>query len=68
MTGVAKNTVSKLLLELGAVCTKYMDDTMRDLSCERIQVDEIWQFVGCKEKNVTAAKIERDGICGDVWT
>src|ERR1019366_8622750 len=68
MTGVAKNTVSKLLLELGAACTKYMDDNMRDLSCERIQVDEIWQFVGCKQKNVTAKKIERDGICGDVWT
>lgn len=34
----------------------------------RIQVDEIWQFVGCKQKNVTAKKIEKDGICGDVWT
>src|ERR1035437_2119567 len=41
---------------------------MRDLPCERIQVDEIWQFVGCKQKNVTAQKIEHDGICGDVWT
>jgi IS1 family transposase len=31
-------------------------------------VDEIWSFVGCKDKNVTIEKIERDGICGDVWT
>src|SRR5665213_2952617 len=68
MTGASKNTVAKLLIELGAVCTKYMDDNMRDLSCQRIQVDEIWQFVGCKQKNVTMEKIERDGICGDVWT
>ena len=41
---------------------------MRGLSCERIQVDEIWQFVGYKQKNVTPKKLERDGVCGDVWT
>jgi hypothetical protein len=29
---------------------------------------EIWQFVGCRQKNVSVKKIERDGICGDVWT
>jgi IS1 family transposase len=68
MTGAAKHTVLKLLVELGAACMDFLDATMRDLKCERIQVDEIWQFVGCKQKNVTATKIERDGICGDVWT
>src|ERR1019366_7625214 len=41
---------------------------MQNLPCERIQADEIWSFVGCKQKNVTMQKIERDGICGDVWT
>ena len=41
---------------------------MVDLHCERIQVDEVWQFVGCKQKNATAAGVEKDGICGDVWT
>jgi hypothetical protein len=40
----------------------------RTFACQRIQVDEVWQFVGCKQKNVSAKKIERDGICGDVWT
>ncbi len=68
MTGVAKNTVTKLLVELGEVCMRFMDETMRDLPCQRLQADEIWSFVGCKAKNVTAEKIERDGICGDVWT
>jgi IS1 family transposase len=68
VTGVARNTVAKLLVELGDVCARFMDETMRNLPCERIQADEIWSFVGCKAKNVTAAKIERDGICGDVWT
>jgi len=68
MTGVAKNTVAKLLVELGEVCTRFMDEAMRNLPCERIQADEIWSFVGCKQKNATLAKIERDGIVGDVWT
>ena len=68
MTGAAKHTVLKLLVELGAACSDFLNETMVDLHCERIQVDEIWQFVGCKQKNATAAKVEKDGICGDVWT
>jgi IS1 family transposase len=68
MTGASKNTVAKLLVELGAVCTKYMDDNMRDLSCQRIQVDEIWQFVGAKQKNVKPHHFENGGYAGDVWT
>ncbi len=68
MTGVAKHTILKLLLELGSACSDFLSETMVNLPCERIQVDEIWQFVGCKEKNVTVEKVERDGIVGDVWT
>ncbi|HUQ94563.1 MAG TPA: IS1 family transposase [Bryobacteraceae bacterium] len=68
ITGVAKNTVVKLLVELGAACTKYMDDTMRNLTCQRIQVDEIWQFVGAKQKNVKPHHFEDGGYAGDVWT
>jgi IS1 family transposase len=66
MTGVAKNTVAKLLVDLGTACSVHMDRTMRDLSCERIQVDEIWAFVGAKQKNVTPEKA--DAGWGDVWT
>lgn len=68
MTGASKNTIAKLLVELGTVCSKYMDEHLTNLKCQRLQVDEIWSFVGCKEKNVTMEKIERDGICGDIWT
>jgi IS1 family transposase len=68
MTGAAKHTVLKLLVELGQACADYMNETMQNLPCERIQADETWSFVGCKQKNVTMAKIERDGVCGDVWT
>lgn len=68
ITGVARNTIDKLLVELGAACSEYQDRTLRNLPCKRIQVDECWAFVGCKQKQVTLAKVERDGICGDVWT
>jgi IS1 family transposase len=66
MTGVAKNTVTKLLVDMGTACSVQMDRDMRNLSCERIQVDEIWAFVGAKEKNVTPEKADEGW--GDVWT
>ena len=67
MTGVAKDTVTKLLTDLGIVCSIYQDRVMRDLPCERIQCDEIWSFVGMKQKNVPAEKQGEFGY-GDVWT
>ena len=66
MTGVAKNTVTKLLVDLGTVCSIYQDQAMRDLTCERVQCDEIWAFVGAKDKNVKPEK--RSEGWGDVWT
>src|SRR5579862_7767889 len=68
MTGASKNTIAKLLVELGTACSKYMDENLKNLKCKRLQVDEIWSFVGCKQKNVTIAKLEKDGICGGIWT
>ena len=67
ITGVAKNTVAKLLVELGAACTVYMDGAMRNLPCEKIQCDEIWSFVYAKEKNVTADIADKQ-VAGSVWT
>lgn len=66
MTGVSKNTITKLLLELGAACTKYQDATLRNLSCRRLQCDEIWSYVGGKDKNLSSEKREQ-GL-GSVWT
>jgi len=67
MTGVAKNTISKLLLELGAVCSEYLNRVLVNLSSKRIQCDEIWSFCYAKQKNVTP-KIAEARIAGDVWT
>lgn len=56
MTGVARNTVTKLLLDLAEVCSQLSDERLRDLPCRRLQLDEIWEFCYAKEKNVPADK------------
>src|SRR5712692_4926057 len=67
MIGVAKNTVIKLLAEIGQACAEYQDKTLRNLPCKRIQCDEIWSFCYAKQKNVPADKQGQFGY-GDVWT
>ncbi|MBI4297662.1 MAG: IS1 family transposase [Chloroflexi bacterium] len=67
MTGVAINTVVKLLTDLGPACLAYQDEVMHDLKLRRVQCDEIWSFVYAKEKNVPQNMKGRFGV-GDVWT
>ena len=67
MTGVAKNTITKLLAEVGAACSEYQDKVFRNLKCKRLQCDEIWSFCYSKQKNVPADKQGELGY-GDVWT
>ena len=65
MTGAAKNTVVKLLADLGKACAAYHDAHVRNVPSKRVQCDEIWSFVGAKMKNVPEDKAEQ---WGDVWT
>ncbi|MBL0210814.1 MAG: DDE-type integrase/transposase/recombinase [Holophagaceae bacterium] len=67
LTGCSKNTVLKLLVELGKVCKDYQDQTLVNLKTRIIQCDEIWAFIGCKAKNVPEHLRGTVGI-GDVWT
>ncbi|HEX3869954.1 MAG TPA: IS1 family transposase, partial [Pirellulales bacterium] len=62
LTGAAKATVTKLLVELGEFCSTYQFYKLTKLQTTRIEVDEIWAFVGAKARN---AKREGDG---DIWT
>jgi IS1 family transposase len=67
ITGAAKNTITKLLTDLGEAATAYQDRVLRDLSCTTIECDEMWGFCYAKQKNVP---IEHQGTFGygDVWT
>jgi hypothetical protein len=53
ITGAAKNTVVKLLCEMGCACADFHHRVVRNLTVQRLQCDEIWSFVGAKKKNVT---------------
>lgn len=68
MTRVTKNTIQKLLIELGAACSAYQDRVLRDLPCKRVQVDECWAFCYAKAKNVTPEIAAKNPFAGDVWT
>jgi IS1 family transposase len=68
MTGVAKATVTKLLEDVGAACLDYQRRMLVKLSSKRLQCDEIWSFVGMKEKNVDPKLRNKDAGIGDVWT
>ena len=62
---VSRNTVDKLLRDVGAACLDYQDEHLRHLKCKRVQCDEIWSFVYSKDKNVPKGM---EGQAGDVWT
>ena len=66
ITGVSKNTIVKLLMELGCACAAYHNRHVRNLKVRRMQCDEIWSFVGAKEKHTSIEK-KQEGW-GDVWT
>jgi IS1 family transposase len=67
LTGCSKNTVAKLALEAGHACAAYQDKALRNLTCKRVQMDEIWSFVYAKNDNVKKAK-RAPTTAGDVWT
>jgi IS1 family transposase len=66
ITGIHRDTIMRLGVRIGEGCQKIMDEKFRNLRCSLVEVDEIWGFVGMKEK--TAKYIGADGDKGSVWT
>jgi IS1 family transposase len=66
MTGIARNTITSLLVDLAEACAGYHDRHVRNLKVRSLQCDEIWNFVGAKAKNATPEK-KAEGW-GDTWT
>lgn len=66
ITGIAKKTVGRFAAELGEACEKFANKVMTNLPCTEIQCDEIWAFVGAKQKNASEAR-GAEGW-GDIWT
>src|SRR6202451_2383297 len=66
MADVSLNTVTKLLVDLGAACERFHDERVNNVRVRRLQCDEIWCFVGAKAKNVTLEQKAQGW--GDTWT
>jgi hypothetical protein len=66
MTGVHRDTIMRLAVRIGEGCDRLMDETMRDLTCQKLQLDEIWAYVGCKQK--TARAQNKTDEFGDLYT
>jgi IS1 family transposase len=66
MTGVHRDTIMRLLVEVGTGCADLMDEKMRELPCKRVQVDEIWAYVGKKQRHLKPT--DDTSRVGDQWT
>jgi IS1 family transposase len=67
LVDVSINTVTKLLIDAGEACSDYQNRALRRLSCKRLQLDEIWDFVYAKQRNVPESMKGRADV-GDIWT
>jgi IS1 family transposase len=67
MTGIAKKTVMRVLVEVGEVCAMYQDQVFRNLRCKRLQFDEMWSWIYCKDKNRTEEIARKCPDAGDIW-
>jgi len=67
MTGIAKTTILRLIKSLGEACQQFHDEKVCNLNSKRLQFDELWAFVHCKEKNIRPEIRGTPGI-GDTWT
>jgi len=68
LTGVSKGAVLRLLASVGKACADYQSAVIRNIPAKRVQVDEIWSYVGAKAKNVKAKHFDNGGYAGGVWT
>jgi IS1 family transposase len=66
MTNTHRDTICRLLVEVGEGCAKIMDERMKALPCKRVQVDEIWSFVGKKQAQLKQGDDRQ--LLGDQWT
>src|SRR5258708_14105398 len=65
MTSIHRDTIMRLGVKIGQGCAGILDRKMRDLACQQLQCDEIWGFIGKKQRHLS---LEDDLTLGDVWT
>ena len=66
MTGIHRDTIMRLMVSVGSGCKNIMDEKMKNLNCKHIEVDEIWSYVGKKQRHVLLTDNQNE--VGDMWT
>lgn len=66
MTGIHRDTIMRLMVRVADGCDRLLDEMMRGLTCPRLQLDEIWAYVGMKQK--TARRMNKTDEFGDLYT
>ena len=67
VTGIHRDTIMRLGVRVGEGCQCIMDEKLRNLNCGRIEVDEVWGFIGMKQKTAHRLDAIASGV-GDIWT
>ena len=65
MTGIHRDTIMRLMLRAGQNCERLMDQYMRNLNCKRLEMDEIWCYVGKKQRHLS--RTDNEFELGDQW-
>jgi IS1 family transposase len=65
VTGIHQDTICRLAVRVGQGCARLLDQKMRNLTCDNLQLDEVWGFIGKKQRNLL---VDDDPTKGDVWT
>lgn len=66
LTALCRQTLADLILLVGENCQRLLDTTVKNVEVKDVQVDEIWSFVGMKEKTRVARGYSPE--FGDSWT
>lgn len=68
MTGIHRDTIMRLGVKIGEGCSYLLQEMMVNLPCQRVQIDEIWGFIGKKQKNITQRETQERPDLGEMWT
>lgn len=60
ITGIHRDTIMRLGVRIGEGCKRIMDDKLQNLTCNLIQVDEVWGFIGMKQKTLKSLKPQKN--------
>jgi IS1 family transposase len=65
ITGIHRDTIMRLGVRIGNGCEMLLDSKMQDLTCNYLQLDEVWGYIGKKERHCS---VDDNPEYGDVWT